>query len=185
MKKLKESTKIIIGMVIGLILSTVSYVVAETLINSKDVVYEDNSNLAVNNVQDAIDGTCSKIDTRLKGIEDELYTVKPITGRTRFTTTSNFSYTGLSVTFPANSYCTITIGNGWSSKQPRGLILAGSKDTTSHTLAESTLNENAIIYTIYSGYFESETTYYVWTKHALIGETDEVNYNGWCATKYK
>ena len=78
MKKLKESTKIIIGMVIGLILSTVSYVVAENLINSKDVVYEDNSNLVADNVQEAIDGTCTKIDTRLSDIEDKLYTVKKL-----------------------------------------------------------------------------------------------------------
>ena len=185
MKKLKESTKIIIGMVIGLILSTVSYVVAENLINSKDVVYEDNSNLVADNVQEAIDGTCTKIDTRLSDIEDKLYTVKKISKEQSITTTTTYSYTGVSITFPAKSYCTITIGNGWSDRKPRGIILSNGKDTILNTRAVVVLNEDAIIYTTYSSYFDNETTYYVWAKHASAGLNDVIGYNGWCATKYK
>ena len=72
MKKLKESTKIILGMVIGLVLSTASYVLAQTIIDSKSVFYKDNSGLAVNNVQDAIDKTCTKFDNNLTNLKKEL-----------------------------------------------------------------------------------------------------------------
>ena len=75
MKKLKESTKIILGMVIGLILSTASYVLADSIIDSKNVFYKDNSGLAVNNVQDAIDGTCTKFEEKVDTFLDKVYPV--------------------------------------------------------------------------------------------------------------
>ena len=59
--KNKLDKKVYIIFLIAIIISiTSSYVLAQTLINSKDVYYEDNSSLAVNNVQAAIDGTCTK-----------------------------------------------------------------------------------------------------------------------------
>ncbi len=68
--KLKERINIIIGIVMGMVLSaTVSYMVAETVINSKDVYYEDNSGLGVNNVQAAIDGTCTKFSNQLTTLQ--------------------------------------------------------------------------------------------------------------------
>ena len=178
---------IIIGVVLGIFLmGTISYVAAATLINSKDVVYQDNSNLMADNVQEAIDGTCSKIDTRLKGIEDELYTIKKIKEvGDEFTTTMGYSYTGLSITFPANSYCTVHIGNTWASSKARGLILAGSKDSISFRAATVNIPEDNNIYVLYSNYFDTETTYYVWARHASDGNHDIVGYEGWCATKYK
>ncbi len=60
MKKVKENTKLILAMFLGLILSTFSYCLADTIMNSKGVYYEDNASLGVNNVQDAIDNTCVK-----------------------------------------------------------------------------------------------------------------------------
>ena len=75
MKKLRESTKIILGMVIGLILSTASYVLADSIIDSKNVFYKDNSGLAVNNVQDAIDGTCTKFEKKIDTFLDKVYPV--------------------------------------------------------------------------------------------------------------
>ena len=78
MKKLKESTKIMLGMVIGLILSTVSYVLANSIIDSKNVFYKDNSGLAVNNVQDAIDGTCTKFEEKVDTFLDKVYPVGSI-----------------------------------------------------------------------------------------------------------
>ena len=92
MKKLKENTKIILGMVIGLILSTASYVLADSIIDSKNVYYKDNSGLAVNNVQDAIDGTCTKFDNNLanlkKEIINEMYPVGSIYISTTLSTTA-------------------------------------------------------------------------------------------------
>ena len=70
---MKTNIKIIIGVTIGILISIVSsYCLAETVMNSKDVYYKDNSGLAVNNVQDAIDGTCTKFDNNLTNLKKEL-----------------------------------------------------------------------------------------------------------------
>ena len=54
----------------GMVLSTtISYSLAETLINSKDVTYEDNSGLGATNVQAAIDGTCTKFSNQLTNLQ--------------------------------------------------------------------------------------------------------------------
>ena len=70
MKRFREN---ILFMLIGTLISiTFSYVLAESIINSKDVYYEDKSGLAVNNVQDAIDGTCTKFNNNLTNLKKEL-----------------------------------------------------------------------------------------------------------------
>ena len=70
---MKTNIKIIIGVTIGILISIVSsYCLAETVMNSKDVYYKDNSGLAVNNVQEAIDGTCTKFDNNLTNLKKEL-----------------------------------------------------------------------------------------------------------------
>ena len=58
---------------VGITISTItSYAVAESTINSKNVYYEDNSELMANNVQDAIDGSCTKFDNKLSNFKKEL-----------------------------------------------------------------------------------------------------------------
>ena len=61
---------LIIGIIIGSIFAGyASYAATTYAISSSNVEYKDNSSLGVTNVQAAIDGTCSKIDTRLSSIE--------------------------------------------------------------------------------------------------------------------
>ncbi len=70
---MKTNIKIIITLIIGVTLSTtLSYCLAETLIDSKNVYYKDNSNLVADNVQDAIDGTCVKFDNNLSNLKNEI-----------------------------------------------------------------------------------------------------------------
>ena len=80
---MKTNIKIIIVLIIAVILSTFfSCCFAETIIDSKNVYYKDNSNLLADNVQDAIDGTCTKFDNNLinlkKEIINEIYPVGSI-----------------------------------------------------------------------------------------------------------
>ena len=82
-KKNKKDKRVymimMIGIMTGIIISiTSSYVLAQTLVNSKDVYYEDNSSLAVNNVQAAIDGTCTKFSTQLQEFLLKVYPVGSI-----------------------------------------------------------------------------------------------------------
>ena len=71
--KTSINIKFIIGIMVGIILSgTVSYVAAQTTINSKDVYYDDNSSLGFNNVQDAIDGSCTRFSNELSNLKNEL-----------------------------------------------------------------------------------------------------------------
>ena len=179
----------IIGIIVGVLISSfVSYAIAETLINSKDVVYEDNSNLMADNVQEAIDGTCSKIDTRLSDIEDKLYTVKNMSSYREFTSSTSLAYTGISITLPADSYCSITVRAGWSYGSPTMLILSDSSTVSTRDVAAAVssdfINEANWLPVIYSTHTTNEFTVYVWAKYALVG-TNGISVSGFCATKYK
>ncbi len=90
---MKTNIKIIVGIVIGIILSSITaYAVAMETIDSKNVYYKDNSSLGFNNVQDAIDGTCVKFDNNLtnlkKDIINQMYPVGSIYISTTLSTTA-------------------------------------------------------------------------------------------------
>ena len=89
--KNKIDKKVYIVVLIATIISiTSSYVLAATLVNSKDVYYEDNSGLAVNNVQAAIDGTCTKFSNELTNFLNKIYPVGSIYISTASTNPSSF-----------------------------------------------------------------------------------------------
>ncbi len=186
---MKTNIKIIIGVAIGILISVAScYVLAETLINSKNVVYEDNSNLAADNVQEAIDGTCSKIDTRLSDIEDKLYTVKKIYATGSFVSSTSLIYTGLSVTLPANSYCSVTAGAYFNYTPPTMIVLSSSSATSQYSLAvmDGFYGSDAAYSTVtYSTHTIKEMTIYLWAKYYENNSRNNVTIDGFCATKYK
>ena len=185
---MKTNIKIIVALIIGVILSTFfSCCFAETLINSKDVVYEDNSNLAAENVQDAIDGTCSKVDTRLSDIEDKLYLFKDFNVTKEITTTTSLSYTGISVELPANSYCTLLGVAPWSHGKPLEVRLTYSSTDVYKSYPFSTYTSDTstwYLYTNYSLYIDTKTAVYLWTKYSEEA-VNSPSIRGWCATKYK
>ncbi len=188
MKNLKKNKKFIIVLILAVLISvTSSYVLAATLINSKDVVYEDNSNLMADNVQDAIDGTCTKIDTRLSGIEDNLYTIKQMKDYKYITTTTDWSYSGISVTLPANSCCGIYYYAVWAANHPTGIIVSDSPTIgPDHSLASSVTPGISVghVSVDISECTTEETTRYIWTKY-YDESSNGIGYNGFCAIKYK
>ena len=176
---------IVMGIFFGIaITSTISYVIAQTLINSKDVIYQDNSNLAADNVQDAIDGTCTKIDTRLSTIEDKLYNLQDLSGGKNFTASTSWSYTGISITFPAKSYCSVSLKAGYNHSAPLGIELCIDQAGTM-CVAVSSNDELWNKATTFSSYYASSTTYYVLSKYSGNGSSEWINYSGFCAVKYK
>ena len=183
---MKTNIKIIIGVAIGILISIVScYALAENLINSKDVVYEDNSNLVADNVQDAIDGTCSKIDTRLSDIEDNLYKVKDISASTTITATTDLSYTGLYITFPAKSYCSITVIALYQHAPATAIALStSSTNLGGNVVAYNSTTDNFHVSLSYNMYQEGDNNYYIWAKYTGAN-TNIITYRGFCATKYK
>ena len=185
---MKTNIKIIIGVVVAILVSVSScYVLAESLLNSKDVVYEDNSNLMADNVQDAIDGTCSKIDTRLAGIEDNLYTVKQMKGYKSITSTTDWSYSGLSVTLPANACCGIYYYAGFGYNPPVGILVSKSSTVGPNGALSSSTNNNIAAGHVAVDISEcttAETTRYIWSKYDVSSQNG-VGYEGFCAIKYK
>ena len=184
-----KNLKIIIILIIGFFFSgAISFVVAESLINSKDVVYEDNSNLAADNVQEAIDGTCSKIDTRLAGIEDNLYTIKKISYEEIIKSTKEWSYTGVSLTLPANSCCAVDYYGFWRYGIPSRIMVAKSPTGgESYAIAVSPDADGGEFQRLSVSINEcvtKETTRYIWAKFSTNVE-NAVGYEGFCATKYK
>ena len=75
----KVNKKIVVGVVIGAVASTIfSFCLAETLIESKNISYIDNSKLGATNVQAAIDGTCTKFSNELQNFLLKVYPVGSI-----------------------------------------------------------------------------------------------------------
>ena len=60
---------IITTLITGIISIGCTYAATTYAISATKIGYSDNSNLGADNVQAAIDGTCSKVDTRLGNIE--------------------------------------------------------------------------------------------------------------------
>ena len=72
MKIIKNNFKLILGIILGTVFASCGAYAATTYaISSNKVSYTDNSSLGVDNVQAAIDGTCSNIDNRLAEIEGD------------------------------------------------------------------------------------------------------------------
>ncbi|MBO5414177.1 MAG: hypothetical protein J6A17_00970 [Bacilli bacterium] len=75
MKIFKKNYKFIfvLGIVVGAAFASIgAYAATSYAIDSSKIGYKDNSNLGVDNVQAAIDGTCSNINTKLSGIENDI-----------------------------------------------------------------------------------------------------------------
>ncbi len=67
---MSNNKKIVVGSIIGIVASTIfSFCLAETLIESSKVSYVDNSKLGATNVQNAIDGTCTKFSSELTSLQ--------------------------------------------------------------------------------------------------------------------
>ena len=187
MKKIKANRKIIIGLLIGIIISGVtSYAVAATLINSQDVAYDDKtSGLGANNVQSAIDKTCSNIDTRLSEIEDNLYTIKSFNNSVTIPGTVNYAYTGVSINVPANSYCSITATAIWAYGAPSRVGIDDTTTADNYPLSiahqHTGLNPGQLS-TTFSGYNENAKTYYIFAQYGSTN-AECITYSGFCATK--
>ena len=79
MSKMRDKRKIIliliVGFIMGLSLSGIGTYAATTYaISATKISYSDNSNLGVDNVQAAIDGTCTKFSSQLTNLKNEVKT---------------------------------------------------------------------------------------------------------------
>ena len=71
--KVKVDKKVLLSIIIGIVLATITNVIADTLVKSEDVYFDKTSSgLAVNNVQAAIDGTCTKFSNQLTTLKQEI-----------------------------------------------------------------------------------------------------------------
>lgn len=88
-KKIESLKYIVLGMLIsGVMFGTGAH--AATVISANRISYTDNSSLGATDVQAAIDGTCTKVDTRLGSLEkNNLTTTGKVTANIKYTTTSS------------------------------------------------------------------------------------------------
>ena len=146
-KKLKRYIKVfvIVGIAIVIVLSvTASYILIDTLINSKDVYYQDNSSLGVTNVQATTDRTCTKFNTQLTtlqtSINNQINTAKTDVLNKAYPVGS--IYTSVNNTSPATLF-----GGTWEQLKDRFLLGAGTTYTAGSTGGEATHT-----HTLQSGY---------------------------------
>ncbi len=116
-KHLKNNYKIIIGIIIGVVISGCG-VYAATVIAASNVGYSDNASLGATNVQDAIDKLNTKATTKIKEAEakcpDGYKCIKPLCKRATTLHTETCSQTSTSAYCQADGYAlndTITYGN--------------------------------------------------------------------------
>ncbi len=134
---LKERIYVIVGIIMGMILSTtISYSLASTLINSKDVTYEDNAGLGVNNVQAAIDGTCTKFSNQLTTLQTTILNKMYPVGSLFFSSTNTNPGTLFGGTWVQLTGGFIYASNGFSSGNGTGTStgLGGNGNTGGTTL---------------------------------------------------
>ena len=104
MKKIVITTYIILGMLISCVMFGLgTYAATNYVISANKISYSDNSNLGVDNVQAAVDGTCTKVDTRLSGLEKNK--------QNNITTTSSTITKNISGTFPGGCSNIYKYGN--------------------------------------------------------------------------
>ena len=100
----KTITAIIVTAVItGVISIGCTYAATSYAISANKIGYLDNSSLGADNVQAAIDGTCTKIDTRLSSLEKNK--------QNNITTTSSTITKNISGTFPSDCSNIYKYGN--------------------------------------------------------------------------
>ena len=105
MSKMKKTIIIIIitAVITGVISIGCTYAATSYAISASKVGYSDNSSIGVDNVQAAIDGTCTKVDTRLGSLEKNK--------QNNITTTSSTITKNISGTFPSGCSNIYKYGN--------------------------------------------------------------------------
>lgn len=120
MKK-KTIITLIIGLITGLSLSGIGTYAATTYaVSAEKIGYTDNSNLGVDNVQAAIDGTCTKFNTQLTNLKtniiDTIYPIGSIyiseTDSTATAVQNRFKTFGKDTTWIAYGAGKVLVGSG-------------------------------------------------------------------------
>ncbi len=118
--KRRSIITLVIGLIIGLSLSGIgTYAATNYAISANKISYSDNSNLGVDNVQAAIDGTCVNFSTKLNNMMEQIYPVGSI-------------YMSTSISDPKVVASTLGVGTWDSYAAGRTLIGVGSNGTTDY-----------------------------------------------------
>lgn len=134
---MKKTIMIIIftAIITGIISIYGAYAATNYAINASKIGYSDNSNLGVDNVQAAIDGTCTKFNEQLTELRESMYPVGSIYLSTSLTTASAVA---------------TKLGGTWEVYgQGRTLVGVGSNGTTSY-VANTTGGNEKNSYTVKS-----------------------------------
>ena len=124
---------IIVNIMIAVIISIGGVYAATTYaISASKIGYTDNSSLGADNVQAAIDGTCTKFSTKLNNIIGQIYPVGSI-------------YISTSISDPKTVASTLGVGTWEAYATGRTLIGSGSNGTTSYSANTTGGNEKSSI----------------------------------------
>ena len=146
MEKLKTDYKLVIGFIVGIMVSaftayiTTSYALTENgyAVNSSNVEYKDNASLGVTNVQAAIDGTCTKFSNQLAEFKKSMYPVGSIYLSTSLSSPSAVA-SKLGGTWEVYGQGRTLVGVGSNGTTNYAVNNTGGKETNSTTLTKSNL----------------------------------------------
>ena len=149
MRKVVNIRYLILGMLIsGIMFGTGTY--AATVISGNNISYVDNANLGVNNVQAAIDGTCTKFSSQLTNLKNDvisqIYPIGSIYISTSISTVSELEKTLGVGTWESYATGRTLIGAGSNGMTSYSANTTGGKETTSVTLTTANLPSHAHTY---------------------------------------
>ena len=94
--------------------------------------------------------------------------VHSLKGVTNITSATAITYTGVSISIPANSFYSVSASAIYGANSPSQLVISGS--STSHLNSPYGSSESGVHKTVtMSGYTESAITLYVWAKYNAVG----------------
>ncbi len=123
---------IVTAVVTSVIFVCGAYAATNYAINALKIGYTDNSSLGVDNVQAAIDGTCTKFSTKLNNMMEQIYPVGSI-------------YISTSIADPKVVASTLGVGTWESYATGRTLIGTGSNGTTDYKANTTGGNETSSV----------------------------------------
>ena len=132
MKKVIKIIMLLLG--ISFVAATSYYAATNYAINASKIGYTDNSNLGANDVQAAIDGTCTKFSAKLNNMMEQVYPIGSI-------------YLSTSISDPKIVASTLGIGTWVSYGSGKTLVGVDTNDTSFSTVEKtggSKSNSNSI-----------------------------------------
>ena len=123
------------------------------------------------------DGEWGAWVNRFAELNSKLLEIVPLKREAFFTSSTELSYTGVSITIPPKSFFSISVRAVWSYARPNAVMI-GENTTSSYSDEAINMDRSAHVSTSLNGYTESGRTFYVWARYDAVSDKEYIGING-------